>query len=154
MISTEVLTATLTLWAVTLGFLWIAGRSFGLRADPGCLPRAYGMLSGAVFWPLRWRKGYMLAIGAVSFAFSGLALVLEIVLLTGSVVGPNKYAVMFFIIGSYWNLLESVFTREGIVFLPILLKLFDGRFRWVFKCFLLIGSFFQLLRASQWASPS
>lgn len=154
MFSSEVLIPTLALWVLTLGSLWISGRSFRLRADPGCLPRAYAMVSGTVFWPLQWRRGYMLAIGGFCFAFSVMVVVLEIMLLTGSVSGPERYAIVFLIISSYWNLLESVFTREGIVFLPILLRVFGGTSSWIFRCVLVVGSFFQLLRASQWALPS
>lgn len=152
MVSSEDLISALTLWAFTLGCLWISGNSFRLLADPVRLPSVYGILSGAAFWPLSSRKGYMLFVGAATLSFSGLVVVIEMMILTGPLVGSDKYAVLFCLGGSYWDLLESVFTRNGIVIVRLIRKLDFGRYLWTFRCVLIVGSFFQLLGALQWAS--
>lgn len=154
MISSDFFTSALVIWALEAWSLWISGMSFRLRKNADSLPAIFGVLSGARFYPERFRKGYLLLIGSFWFGVGLSTCVGQLVAVTTGFHGAERYTISFLTLASFWNLLESLFTRQGIIFFPIILKLFRGSHVKFIRAFFVVGSFFQLWAAFSRAGAS
>lgn len=135
------------MWAITVWSLWVSGASFRWLKGHANLGRVVGVLSGALFWPGRSRKPYLLITASVWLAVSLVVYVFGLLVTASGKEGVERFVVAVMVSASYWDLLESVFTSRGLVFVPLLQRLLGARSLHVIRAIFIAGSFFQLLGA-------
>lgn len=135
------------MWVITVWSLWVSGVSFRWLAGHKDFGMVFSVLSGAFFWPGRSRKPYLLITASVWLAVSLVVYVFGLLVTASGKEGVERFVVAFMVSASYWDLLESVFTSRGLLFVPLLQRALGARCLHLIRAIFIAGSFFQLLGA-------